>query len=605
MKNSYKAAICLLLAAGSWACSNDPTDDFVRSEVGFSLIPERYGDEDGRTRAGGSSLTQLVTGVYDASGVLVRNVHTETASDNSRVSIEGLPDGSYKVAFLGVGAVYSGSQPVISAPGRLSGAWLEGFDAGTPCTDEYFYAEADVVVSGGAANAGAAITMRRLVGLVEIVPEADNSQFPLGSITKIEVTFDAGSIYSGYSSSGYDGSAGVTDYELNPQWQFYTLPSRGDGTVTGHVTVYGAHFDGTIHSQEYPFEAGISRNKKTVIRLHYDVEGEQYGMLRLYDADRNASNSTQFFQDGQSYASVASRSFYPSNPLTVKFDETANKATISYYAVVEARDVTILAKRKNDKEYFEVAWLESIKPLEERVVTLPKNRIYRTESGGVVQVDNLSRDRLYFKYKTDNEFLQKVNRIDWPIRIQFIKPTADTLVNESEALAMRPVHAREAVVLFTNMGYAISTDWKTKMLASEQTKPFTDNGRTVPLESEVFPKIWKPVTNYDHLVLHIIHHLKKPTLLGVSYVGQGDYFGMQQNVYVTFYTDVSYATPYHEYGHALGYNHNGNLTYNEMQTVSSSVHLQLYKSGQMPYSSNVLQSGRNPNLYKTVDGKLQ
>lgn len=611
--------IWLLLAIGFWSCVGDENEEYNHSGASFSLNVECYSDngsssqsDDTRqqTRADGSTITQLVTGVYNSAGALLPNVHVEISADYSSATIEGfLPDGTYKIAFMGVGAVFSEEKPIITVPANISDTWLNSSEQDKPCLNEYFYADADIAVSGGTFNCNPSVTMRRLVGLVEIDPIIDNGQFPMGSITQIVVSFDSGTLYSGHTiQGGYTGNTQFSGYTINTSKQFYTLPSQHEAVVKGHVTIYGKRYNEVETSLDYPFEVAIGRNKKTIIRPHYDMDGDEYGMIRLYDSERNASNSTLFFQDGQSYKSVAARSFYPASPLSVSFNKNKKKAIISHYATIGVKDVTILAKRKNDNEYFELAWVESMKPFEERTISTPENRIYRTESGGAVYIDNIENARLYFKYKSKEEFLNKVNKITWPIKIEFVSPTADTLTLKGKVLFCRPVHAREYVHMFTNMGYVLSNDWRERMLATEKTSPFVDDDKNpVSLTNVFFPKIWEPISAQDHLKVYVINNKDDASIGGLSNVGDGNSFGIIQAVIFNYENNPysGYATPYHEYGHVLGYGHTSDFTYNKLQTISAKTHADLYRAGATPYTSNSLNSGSNPNRYILTDGVWQ
>lgn len=609
MKRIIQLTVLLILISTLfWACVSDENEEYRRSGGSFSLQVERYDvDNDLQTRATGSQMTQLVTAVYNAAGVLQRNVHTDISADNSFVRVEGLADGVYKVAFMGVGEVLSDESPTITAPENISDTWLNNTDEEKPCLNEYFYAEADILVSGGVMSSSSTVTMRRIVSLVEIAPIIDNPQFPLGSITEMTITFDKGTLYSGhFIEGGYTGSTQFSNYIMDSSRQFYTLPSRNEASVKGYITIYGKRYNDVEFSMEYTFDVSIGRNKKTIIRPHYDVVGDEYGTIRLFDAERNASNSQLFFQDGQSYKSVAARSFYPERPLTISFSKDKKKAIITHCAAVGVKDVTILAKRINDVEYFELAWLESMKPFEERTIELPANRFYKTESGGVVHIDDIETKRLYFKYRSNEAFLNKINKSSWPVKIEFVQPDADTLNTTYSALAIRPVHAREYVVLFTNIAYVLSNGWKEAMLTSEKEKPLVDDkGNVVPLATVFFPKIWNPIAAQSVLKVHIINHLVKPITLGIAGIGYGSFYGLQQKVLFNCENSGYLSIPYHEYGHVLGYGHESSFTYNQMTSVSSAIHGKLYQESQTPYTTNILHSAQNPNIYKIVDGVMK
>ncbi|MEG0815687.1 MAG: hypothetical protein RSF93_07070, partial [Mucinivorans sp.] len=99
----------------------------------------------------------------------------------------------------------------------------------------------------------------------------------------------------------------------------------------------------------------IKSNQRTVIRPSYAPgQNDQFGFIRVYDLDRTALTSKTFFNDGDSYKEVASRSFKASQLLTVKFIDSGRKMVSSFYSLLPVKNVTLLAKRKSDTHFFEL-----------------------------------------------------------------------------------------------------------------------------------------------------------------------------------------------------------------------------------------------------------
>ncbi|MEG2099044.1 MAG: hypothetical protein RRY42_03945 [Mucinivorans sp.] len=593
--------ISLVLFVGCQRNEFQGLDSSLGQRFALSLNP--YQDSLPQSKATTTALTDLVVGVYNAKGDLVRNVHTSMAADWTSITLEGLADGSYTAVFMGVGQVADAVKPVLTPPAKLTDTWTPPAKVNEPLGNEYFYAKSQFTITQGVGNPSS-VALSRLVGRVEIAPILDGSQFNGHSITDLRVTFDDGAVYAFCGADGVCGGAGnIKSYQVARTLGFFSLPTIDGARKRGVVEITGVMGDGSLASDSYSFEVYIKSNQRTVIRPSYAPgQNDQFGFIRVYDLDRTALTSKTFFNDGDSYKEVASRSFKASQLLTVKFIDSGRKMVSSFYSLLPVKNVTLLAKRKSDTHFFELAWFESLLAFEDRYVDLSStmlNKVFKSETGELVVIDQLTNDMEY-KYRSDDPHMQKLMKITWPCRVNFQTPDGDTLLNKKRNRACRAVHAREAVSMFTNTGFVYCADniFIDKMYAMEKESPLKDKGRVVDMKTEYFPRMMNKSRD-NYVILGI---MVSGWDWGLSNIGDGNAYWLHEYACTGHYLSQNDAlfrvTCPHEYGHVLGYSHDGDLTQTGCRYEQAVKQTQWEFQQQLPYySSSLLNSASNPNRY--------
>lgn len=583
----------------------------------FQLAP--YADipssEGSQSRGATSELTQLVAGVYNAGGALVSSVIMSQSPDLTQLSVEGLIDGSYTAVFIAVAEQRTPMKPTIVLPDRIDEQWLADPTKGMPHNNEYLYAKSRFTIKDNM-GVNSNITLQRIVARVDIEPDFTDGQWTKGSIASIKITFSDESIHTTHNADGtYGTTAGeISDFEVVDHFSLYTLPTVGDLPRHGSLHIVGRKGDGSQYSILYDFDLIIQANKRVTIRPSYNLKNDQFGTVRVYDRDRNALNSKKFFQDPTDgthhYKEIPKHSFKMNGLLKLTYQNNNEQLIAQFYSILPVKNVTVYARRPSDVEFFEVAWFESMQPLEERTINLsssPDNRVYRTESGGAVFIDKMVND-LDYKYVSNDPHMQKLASIKWPCKMRFKTPTNDTLYNKETQLAFRAVYAREAVALWTNLGYMYSHPiWTQKMLEAEALSPFTEKGKVVSIQDVFIPQVFNKESD-NYAVLSI---LNMGRLLGLATVGARDYLSLRPDkVYVSHYIEDQdtweklYNVGLHEYGHNLGYGHDGDFTYNKCTDVNVACMRALVR--ELPYpSSKLLNSGSNPNLYVGIPNRWE
>lgn len=576
-----------------------------------SVSPDTLTDTTARVsgRAGQGEITYLVGGIYDSRGMLLHDLITTQTPDFAQMSVEGLLDGDYTAVFIGLGEQRSAQRPSIVLPEQLDQPWIEAQAAGFAQNNEYLYARCPFTIRN---NEGLNIDvgLKRAVGRIDIEPIFTDKHWTKGSIKSILISMDDGSVYTTQSAQGtYQGQGGILPTEIADHFNLYSLPTIGTQKRHGSLAITGLRGDATPYRVVYDFELIVEPNQRAVICPSYEISGDKFGTVRVYDADRNASNSLLMLQDPTDgthhYKQVASHVFKVNGLLKLTFDNQT--LTAQFYSHIGVKDVMVYARRANDAEYFEVAWFESVKALEQRTIALsrsPHNRLYRTISGGTVFIDRMTND-LQYKYVSSDDHMQKLAFIEWPCRLSFIQPTADTTRNTSDKLPFRAVHAREAIALWTNLGYVYTHPmWQKVMLEKEAKKPFLEDGKPVSLKDVFIPQVFNKASN-NFAVLNVLNAFGWETT-GYASVGSGDFLGMRQKrVYIRHYMNQddgwqTYMVGPHEYGHTLGYGHEGDFTYGQCTNVNVECFKALAK--ELPYpSSKLLNSEQSPHLYPGLD----
>lgn len=606
MRKTLRLVLQLMLFFGVFTACQDNIEqgafitDLTQGQS-FSLSISDYSDAIKTKAVVPTTISLMKVGIYNKAGRLVNNLEITSSEEYKKYRIEGLPDGDYTAVFMGLASKEGNNRlPSITVPEELGGSWLPEIVEGKPHNEEYIYGKQTFSIENGIGST-LPIVLNRIVGRVEIVSLLNTDWV----ISKIKISFDDNALYGDHSlMNEFIGSAKLVDYDVRSSTVFYSLPTIGNKSQSGVVSVEYLK-NGKTEIANFTFNLCIEANKRARLLITEKVDVEQYGFIKIWDSQRTSSTSRKFFQDGDSYKSVAARRFRPDASLSLQFDHMRNKMIASFYSALPVRGITVLVKRPSDTEFFELAWFESMQAFEEREIDIPSNmnrRLFRTETGGYIMVDSISNNNLRYKYKGEEPLIKELSSIEWPCEIRFSEPTADTLQTKKRYLPLRPVHAREAVVLYTNMGYIISqADWTNRLLGSEKTKPFTDNGKVVSLEREVFPRLFLDEER-NHLNLFILNpnHKDNYGVSGMSYVGNGGMFAMAQDRYLDQYRrEGALTTIYHEFGHVMGYNHDGNMTYGEWQDVCANHHYNKYKSKETPfYTEKHLNSASNSNLYK-------
>lgn len=321
--------------------------------------------------------------------------------------------------------------------------------------------------------------------------------------------------------------------------------------------------------------------------------------IHLTPAEYTSDNTYYLLNDNESsdvYFDNSRRSFYVNRPLQWTLDEEQN-FQLRFYSPRALSNVVIWARIEGYDEEFRFMELEKIMPFQQLTIPLPfvvKDMKAYTRSGKQIQImanPHISAGQLTFEVECGDPYYQKLQSIRCNWRITFSGYSGAG----SWAYQLLPAHAREAVALALNMGYMYSSEEFIEELYAFGPL-HSDNNKTVINKEELYNKI------IGHAGLRFGH------CTGVSGLGGGITYGLNEWCYLEHYADDRNETHavFHEFGHCLGYGHNGNMTYEQTGpgwiTLCANVYRSMSLNKELPvYSRRFMHTRRNKNRYKKDD----
>ena len=200
------------------------------------------------------------------------------------------------------------------------------------------------------------------------------------------------------------------------------------------------------------------------------------------------------------------------------------------------------------------------------------------------------------KISCNDPYWTKISQIKakWYIKFVLNGGNPVTGVPNNNWWGIRPVHCREAVALYLNIGYMCTLE-KFQQRVSTFQGTLLDNNRYPIDTSTIIPKL-ENLSGFDIGLVYSGN--------GVSGLGGGRTWGVYQKSFLYHYENSGgcCSTIFHELGHCLGYNHNSTMTYGKWASGCADV---FYKNNikDFPVNSHtILKSRRIPistNNYET------
>lgn len=525
------------------------------------------------TRADGEEakapIAELKWLVADKNGKILDHYYGRVNDQNTRISIEGLPYGDYSLLCL---ATLNEAEGIsFSTPEYIDDQWIVNEKGNKPLDGIYCYKKVPFTL--GAEGINSEVILEHIAAKVNVDINMPNiSQWR--HIKKVSVTFnevipaalDAGGTYSGTNSvESYD------IYDPSGSFTFTTFPS--DQPVSGYVEIESSRENGDDFVQTYEFsDIMLEAGKIAHIDLNYRHPEQDSGLLYVaVDEQWRFDIKTMFLDDEPRsvFYNNSERWFYTCAPLQV-WITNEGKLAVRYYSPYILKDVKVKACfNKVSPEWVELAYLEEVNPFMEAFLTLPVTEhdcVFNGESGRKVKIpaipDLTPNDiTIQFEWDKDDAFMNKVADIKYNWYIRFSAYGADS--GHPYWTHMNPMLCRLATGLAYDMTYMFSSQnfldefkkWEGKL---------HDSGRIVTLDM-----ITNGLVHQGGLLMGCVH--------GVLGLGGGQTFGMSADRYYNFYPDTTPVggntfngarqTIFHEYGHCLGFGHDGNMTYGEAWTV--------------------------------------
>lgn len=288
------------------------------------------------------------------------------------------------------------------------------------------------------------------------------------------------------------------------------------------------------------------------------------GIMHIKASDYTEENASLMLQDGESRDILdwwsGERAFKINEPMTAVIT-AEGKLRIKFFSARPVLHVEIYAPMSSGKSYFKLATYDSVPAFGESKIPVPmirKGDKLILESGDSTRAEtsfSLAEDA-ELKIVCQDEYYQKVtthNKCRWSIDFS---PYAEGPYRDPVNRWLRPVHAREAVALFTNMAYLFSTDEFIEGHLRLQGRIYGNAGygNWVDME-ELLGKIHGPRTLSACIAVNA---------MGVAGIG-GIIFGLNEILWFSHYHDTAQGdasgVAFHEFGHILGFEHTSNMTY--------------------------------------------
>lgn len=321
------------------------------------------------------------------------------------------------------------------------------------------------------------------------------------------------------------------------------------------------------------------------------------GLIRIKATDYTAANSSPLLADDEPdeiLYNTTLRGMRANEPLQLSI--LGQELHFRFFSPRKVSNLKVWATIADYEEEFLLAVFEEIPPFTEFHQELPpvrKNAFYRTRSGKLIQImqnPHLSEVDLSVKAECDDPFWVKVTSMPYNLKVDFGK-YSQTGSWEHKIL---PAHCREAIAFTMNMGYMFSSEKFRAAFAEREYYRDNDGTNLIPQE-EIIPRMMRE--NGRLCFGHVT---------GVNGLGGGVTYGIAQWQYLGHYADdqADPHTFFQEYGHAMGYGHAGNMTYEcvpgklGFNDLCNQIYTEMSVSKELPvYSRRFLHTRRKGKLY--------
>ena len=293
------------------------------------------------------------------------------------------------------------------------------------------------------------------------------------------------------------------------------------------------------------------------------------------------------------YTNANQRSFRITEPLQINMEN--DSLHMRFYSPVGIKEVTVMAKSPTMDEYVEFVYIDDIPAFADIKTSIKvlEKEVYRTESGKVQQfsAEEMNPASLSFKIACKDPYWTKISRIKAKWYIKFVLNGGNPVTGTpyKNWLGIRPVHCREAVALYLNIGYMCTLErFQQRVLTFQGT--LLDNNKNAIDTSKIISRL-ENLSGFDIGLVYAGN--------GVIGLGGGRTWGVYQKSFLYHYNnrDGCCTTIFHELGHCLGYNHNSTMTYGKWASGCADV---FYKNNisDFPVNSHTILNSRNiPNIY--------
>ncbi len=325
----------------------------------------------------------------------------------------------------------------------------------------------------------------------------------------------------------------------------------------------------------------VCNGKPVEGEIRIGLDGQYAGMCRLMLQDNESPNV--LFNPEE-------RGFCVNEPLQVRLVRKKH-LLVRFFSPRPVRNLVIWGRWKGMEEQVKLAEFEVLPAFAEYLFLMPcvrEDAYFLTRSGRRVFVPERRHvEELETEIECPDPYFRKITLAKCHWRVSF------GAYQGKNWTPLLPAHAREAVAIALNLSYLFSTEeFKRELLAAEG-RLYADNHRTPVDVEKLYGRIFElPALVYGHVT-------------GVNGLGGGSVFGLAEWCYLEHYADDNCVTRtiFHELAHCLGYNHTGNMTYENglgkgWVALCSGLYTRMSVAEELPvYSRRFLSTRGCPCLY--------
>lgn len=301
----------------------------------------------------------------------------------------------------------------------------------------------------------------------------------------------------------------------------------------------------------------------------------------------------------------ADYTFRTDNLISVKKSAVGDSLVITSWSAKPVSNVTLEMHIPEADEYIPVAFFDSI-PAFSRISFRPsfigRRNIHKKEDGKYVSfvVPYLDLNRMKARLTSDDEHFKMLQKIDAQWNCSFSNfgwtPTIGESYNFRE---MKPIYAREWVVILTNYAYMMTTPEYKYVMANFKKVMGGDlyDNEKVPFTAEKYQSEMERFKAKKNFVLG-------QTSPAYGGLGGGATWGITDwNFYGHYASFSGWESITHEFMHCMDYSHNSNMTYAAKTSEGVNVgwtefiwqlHMWLSKKGDLPYTDRNLLGFHKP-----------
>lgn len=546
--------------------------------------------------------------IMDSNGTPAADMQMQWRPETSEIIAEGLHEGDYTLLILGIRGDADKDGAEIRTLTNASDTWIEfPEEMSRPLEAEYFYSRTPFHITSGQTELQREVSMRRIIGSVEFTFTYNNPlvrtavasrELTLGEEVAFRTSFTADSLYKGSST----GRIHVPDLEEGAALNF--LPLADEGELSGEIAIETASYTGERIGQSYDFRSvSLAPNRRDCVQTLVTHPDDKLGTLFVTRAAWAGNSPSLILQDNEKkdvYTNNSKRTFHTTRPLQTEITEDG-RLHVTFYSPRPLCGVTLRATLPSLGEEVDIAYFDSIPAFGEVTIPFPrvgKPAVFRTAEGRYREIANLQASELRqlsdkLEIYSEDEYWKLLSKIEVDYRISFGlyggNPDKADGGPVGNWMGIRPVHCREAVALWLNITYMLSSEEVAQLMRDNPESLYGNDGSTrIPPETVI-----SQYRASRHLIAGLVY--SKHGTIGL---GGGTVWGVYQEAYLQHYTNAYRCqTIFHELGHCMGYGHSSAFTYGPWaQQLMNKYYVN--HIGQFPVNSaSWLNSSSNPNIY--------